>query len=253
MFKKENFPTTLFITASLLALLVFLVLFFVFSINMGLAVDEEKTERRAVFSKYFLKDTKNMDDPMMTRVPKLRDFIDGPIISSVDPGIGKIDSPVNIVIYSDFECKYCANQEKVIKRAIGDYKDKVRFIWKDYPEVNLMSDSFQASIAGRCAQVQGNFWNFHDLVFDLEDGLGEDVYYGIARDLDLDMPRFEKCFTEQQTRKMVLDNMIEADALGITGIPFMYVNNQELVGEVEYENLKKIIEIQLEKTQEDVQ
>jgi protein-disulfide isomerase len=125
----------------------------------------------------------------------------------------------------------------------------VKFIWKDYPEANLEADSFQASVAARCAQKQGAFWNYHDLLFDREEALNENNFYQIAQDLDLDMDIFRDCFKNQKTRNLIIDNMTEAEALGIDGIPFMYVNDQQLVGELNYDDLKKVIDIQLEKSE----
>jgi len=255
MFKKENFPTTLFVTASILAFIVFVLLFFVFSFVM---IDKTNSDfkqgsvNNSTPNKYFLKDNNEMTDPMMTRVPTLKNMLAGPVINDVDPSMGPKDAPVNIVIYSDFKCDYCANQEKVVKNAMAVYKDKVRFIWKDYPEVDLTSPSFQASVAGRCAQAQGNFWNFHDLIFDRQRDISRENLYQIAKDLSFNMNDFKDCYENQTTRKLILDDMTEADALGITGIPFMYVNDQQLSGEVTFETLKKIIDTQLEKTQTNV-
>ncbi|MDO8260725.1 MAG: hypothetical protein Q7T50_04495, partial [Candidatus Magasanikbacteria bacterium] len=90
MFKKEKFPTTLFVAASILAFIVFTLLFFVFSINLTGKVMTSENQIEKPFGKYFLKDTSKMNDPMMTRVPDLQDVLAGPIITEDDPGIGPL-------------------------------------------------------------------------------------------------------------------------------------------------------------------
>ena len=252
MFKKEKFPTTLFVAASILAFIVFTLLFFVFSINLGGKVMTSENQIEKPFGKYFLKDTSKMNDPMMTRVPDLQDVLAGPIITEDDPGIGPLDDSVYVVIYSDFKCEYCANQEKILQLATSAYSDKVRFVWKDYPEVNLMSESFMASVAARCAGEQGKFWEYHDKLFSQNDILNEESLNEIAKGVDLDRSMFTDCLENQSTRKYILNNMIEADALGITGIPFIYVNDQKISGEITFESLKKIIDAELEKSQNNV-
>lgn len=252
MFKKEKFPTTLFVAASILAFIVFTLLFIVFSINLGTMSGPSESTKNAPFQKFFIKDFEKMKDPMMTRVPSLSDLLAGPILNDVDPGIGPLDSPVNVVIYSDFKCEYCASQEKILKLAVGEYGNKVRFIWKDYPEVNLMSESFQASVAARCAGQQGKFWEYHDKLFSQTVVLNEDSLKEIAKGVDLDRSLFGDCLENQSTRKLILDNMAEAEALGISGIPFVYVNDQKISGEITYESLKKIINGELEKAQTNV-
>lgn len=249
MFTKEKFPITLFVSASIMAFILFFLLFLFFSFYSSLSSTSVVFDNNNSNVRYFLKDDMSTKDPMMTKVLNLSDYLSGPIINNSDPSIGQKDSPVNIVIYSDFKCEYCANQEKVIRKVLDEYRDRIRFIWKDYPEAKLDADSFQASVAARCAQAQGAFWNYHDLLFDREEALNEKNFYQIAQDLDLDMVNFKDCFVNQKTRNLIIDDMTEAEALGIDGIPFMYVNDQQLVGELNYDDLKKVIDIQLEKSE----
>ena len=43
------------------------------------------------------------------------------------------------------------------------------------------------------------------------------------------------------------DNIEEANVLDITGVPFIYVNKQEIMGEVGLDDLKRMIELELAK------
>ncbi len=78
-------------------------------------------------------------------------MLTGPIITNVDPSQGARNAPVTIVEFSDYVCNYCKEQESTIKQLIEAYQDKVRLIWKDYPESNYLSLSFQAAVAARSA------------------------------------------------------------------------------------------------------
>jgi len=247
MFKKENFPTTLFVSASLLAFIVFVVLFMIFSMNARQFVADNQPASSKPYSRLFLKEPIKSADQMTTRVPSLSDVLAGPIITEDDPALGEVGAPVDIVMFSDFKCRYCLDQEKEIKKALEKYHGKVRFTWKDYPEKNIGSESFQAAVAARCAAEQGKFWEYHDLLLAQIHGLDESVYADLAKNLNLDTQIFEECWDSQRTRKYILNNMTEADALEISGVPFVYVNDQKISGEINFDDLCKEIDSQLQK------
>ena len=92
----------------------------------------------------------------------------GPIISPNDPSRGAEQAVVDIVYFSDFACSFCRQQETIIKQALEQYPNQVRVIWKDLPEVNPSSQSYQAAKAGRCAFQQNKFWLFHDQLLSLK-------------------------------------------------------------------------------------
>jgi protein-disulfide isomerase len=50
-----------------------------------------------------------------------------------------------------------------------------------------------------------------------------------------------------RTKQLINDNIEEANALAITGIPFFYINNQEIMGETTYDELERIVKIELNK------
>ena len=183
----------------------------------------------------------------MTKIPNLKDMLRGPIINTVDPTIGNRDAKVYIVEFSDFACDYCYNQEKKIKQILEKYKDEVIMIWKDYPESNLNSESYQSAIYARCAQKQNKFWEFHDQLYENAKNLNKQKYYEIAENLKLDLDEFKLCSKSKRIKKLINDNITEANALDIKGIPFIYINDQEIMGEIDISDLEKIIEIEINK------
>lgn len=184
-------------------------------------------------------------DPYITKVPSLKDLIDGPLTDAGDPSTGSDDAPVTIVEYSDFQCQFCQNQEKIISQILSEFKDKVRFIWKDYPENNINSISFQAAIAARCADKQDKFWPYHDLLFKKRGNLNNDTFIEIAKKLDLDSRDFKKCMESEEAASFIYNNIKEANALDINGVPFIYVNKQEMIGEISFNELKNVINNEL--------
>lgn len=240
--KKAEFSSKLFIIA---ALGNFILLFLLFSL-LDLNLNSSRADSGKIPGSYQY-NSGNID-PLITRVPGARDIITSPLVNNTDPSFGSDKAPVIITSFADYECGYCQKQEAVIKNIIEQYKNKIRLIWKDYPERGVTSGSFSAAVAGRCAQEQGQFWPFHDLLFASGDKLGRELFMALAEKLNLKKGLFSGCLEDKEVTQLVKDNILEAEALDIKGVPFIFVNNQEIMGEATSEDLKKIIEIELNKS-----
>jgi len=242
IFKQPKLATRLFMVGSIAVLLLVMAGFFL-AVNQAnrLAIQTQVREN----TRYYLNEDFKNNDPYMTVNPDLEDMLTGPIISPLDPSMGNNGAKVDLVIFSDFMCSYCAEQEKVLKEVIAGYDGKVRLIWKDYPESKPESASYQAAVAGRCAQEQGKFWEYHDALYAADSGLNRDTFLQISDMLSLNRSAFEKCLDSDKAKLLVDDNIDEANALDITGVPFVYVNDQEIMGGINADNLKRIIDIEM--------
>jgi protein-disulfide isomerase len=245
LFKKPKLPITLFIAASLAAL-VLLPIFFL-SLKSMLSVRKENNTPRNNYLPYGEKKEYDTSDPFITKVPQLKDIITKPIVNGDDPAIGNENAPITIVEFSDFECEFCQKQERILKQTMENFGDKVRLIWKDYPEREFSSPSFQAALAARCAGEQNEFWPYHDLLFNKNGDFSKEIFIDLAKKLKLKLDEFKKCLGDNNIGSLIQNNIEEADALNITGVPFIYVNDEEIMGEVSYEELKKIVESELKK------
>lgn len=240
--KQGKFSAERFVLIALLSLIFLGLIFFV--LRYSFSSSQPDTTR------YFLKNSSVQNDPFSTDMPQLWDILDGPIISRDDPVIGSLDAPVVVVNFSDFECEFCQEQETLIKQVLQEYEGKISYIWKDYPEVVAFSNSWKSSVAARCAQEQGKFWEYHDLLYSqiaLSDK-DKDFYIALADRVGLRRNVFKACLDDPEIADLIHSNILEAQALGIRGIPFLYVNDQGLMGEVTYEDLRDLIEIELKKS-----
>jgi protein-disulfide isomerase len=241
-FKKPKLPITLFIIASFSALFTVLILFFAVNVhNYYMAALIPPTER------YYLNNNAVADDPLVTKQFDLKSLLAGPIISPLDPSLGDGNSPITIVQFSDFKCQYCQEIESELSKVIAKYPGQIRVIWKDYPENNVQTASFQAAKAARCANEQGNFWPYHAKLFANQSKFSEAVFFQFARDLKLDLNSFTACYRGSAIENQIYDNIKEANALDINGVPFVYINNQEIMGKFTADDLDKIIKIELTK------
>ena len=242
--QKENIKISsfVFITFSLSAFVVMSFLYLFLSTRINYTKVDKKTY---VVEELYLNENYNNNDPYLTKASTYKNVINGPVISNFDPYIGSFDAPIKIIVYSDFTCRYCLEQEIIIKNILKKYDGKVRYIWKDYPESNIDSLSFKTSLAARCAQDQDKFWEFHDELFLNAAKLNEDYIYKIADDLNLDADKFDSCFNNRESLPLILSNIEEANAIGIIGVPNVYINEKEFIGSVSEKDFSLIIDYEL--------
>ena len=242
---NHNFPTKLFVTTSLLSLLLLGGIVAVLSSSVSSKSDltQRKTENKTSFNDN--KKTSPQGNPLITKVPKLKNMLKGPITDNGDPFLGSGENPVTIVEFADYKCEVCQKQQRILKNIRSAYKDKVRIIWKDYPVAEKDFLSFKAARAARCAHQQNSFWEYNKQLYKKDLEKEREFFVKIAEDLGLDSSSFSECFQKKKVDSAIMDNIKEANALGISGIPFIYVNDQEILGETSYEELKRLIELEL--------
>jgi predicted DsbA family dithiol-disulfide isomerase len=243
---NNTIHTKIIIIASIFSLVILSVFYIIFVsfFNNTLNKQEEVASNSKNQDRYYLNYDYDYDSDFVTKVPNLEDMLTGPIITSLDPSIGNKEAEIVIVVFSDFECKYCRDQEKTIQKILEKYNNQVRFVWKDYPEQDPTSISYQAALAARCAQKQGKFWDYHDELYSMNN-LGDQALTEVGEIIGLDIDEFQICFNTMQTAALINDNIEEANALDIGGIPFVYINDQEVLGGANQEDLERIIEIEL--------
>jgi predicted DsbA family dithiol-disulfide isomerase len=246
MTDKKEFNIKVFVVFSLSLFIIVLTAMLIFVIRpYFIALDSDYKVKDSFEERYYFKEAADNSDPYINKVPDFADLLAGPIISDNDPIKGSADAAVAVVMFSDFACSFCKEQERLIDRALDEYQGKIMVIWKDFPESDKNSLSYRFSLAGRCAQAQGKFWEYHNRLYQAGN-LNNDIIREIAVDLNLDLADFNVCLSSSEADQLIQDNIEEAYALDINGVPFIYVNDQEIFGQIDYEDLRRLIEIELE-------
>lgn len=164
-----------------------------------------------------------------------------------DPSIGPKNAKLIIAEFCDFKCAYCQNTFNTIRRITTEYKDKVLFIFKDFPSVT--DESLDFALAGECADEQGKFWNFHDKAFN-DPGIDKTKLNNLADIIGLDKNKFETCLSSKQFNMEIQNDIIIGQNLGVTGTPTFFINGYKVAGDISYEIWKNIIEETLKKINE---
>jgi len=169
---------------------------------------------------------------------------------TVDVGTAPIrggkDAKLTIVEFSDFQCPFCSRVNPTLLQLNQAYGDKVRVAFKHLP-LRIHPDSPAAHAAAEAAHRQGKFWEMHDKIFANQRELKPEKFRDYAKEIGLDLVKFEKDLASPDVKKRIDADSQEADKLGVSGTPAFFINGRYLSGAQPFESFKKMIDEELAK------
>ncbi len=166
-----------------------------------------------------------------------------PIDPGNAPSKGPADAPIVIVEYSDFQCPYCKKALPSIKAIKEKYGDKVRVVFMNQP-LAMHKMARPAALAALAADKQGKFWEYHDALFESQ-GLDEDKLVAIAKQVGLNVARWETDRTSTEVDAAVAADAARAEKWKITSTPTFLVNGYKVKGAQPPEFFERIIDAEL--------
>ena len=167
----------------------------------------------------------------------------------VSPYKGPKDAAVTIYEISDFQCPFCSRVTGTMDRIAQTWPDDVRLVFKHNP-LSFHKEARLAAIASLAASRQGHFWKYHDTLFANQKALKRADLVKYAKDLGLDMEKFEADLADGALGRKVDNDQAAAVKLGATGTPAFFVNGVNLSGAKPFEEFKTEIEKQLARAKE---
>ena len=177
-----------------------------------------------------------------------------------DPVKGNPNAPVTVVEFSDFQCPFCSRFfQQTLPLIEENYIDtgKIKFVYKDLPLDSLHPNARAAHIAAECADEQGKFWEYHDVLFEKQSQWSslasselENTFTEFATDMGLQAASFESCMQSPNIADEVNKDTLEAASYGATGTPTFFIGNEKdgfikLVGAQPYAVFQRVIDNQL--------
>ncbi len=173
-----------------------------------------------------------------------------PLRMSIDtagaPIRGKVDAPVTIVEFSDFQCPFCARARPTVNRVREVYGDKVRILFRHFPLQNHPQAN-KAAEAAACAEEQGKFWEMHDRLFQSQAKLQVPDLKQHATDLGLKGEAFAACLDSGRHGGDWQRGLADGSSYGVTGTPAFFINGRPLIGARPFEDFAFVIDDELER------
>ena len=163
-----------------------------------------------------------------------------------DPARGPADAKVTVVLFSDFQCPFCARVEPTLKELEAAFPGQLRIVWKHQP-LPFHPNARPAALAAEAAREQGKFWQMHEKMFANQQQLSPAAYEGWAKDLGLDLPRFKASVAAARGEARVAEDQALARQVGADGTPTMFFNCRQVVGALPIGSMRPIVEDELKK------
>ncbi|MBI5445761.1 MAG: thioredoxin domain-containing protein [Deltaproteobacteria bacterium] len=160
------------------------------------------------------------------------------------PSRGDAGAPITIVEFSDYQCEFCARAEPAVKRALAEYKGKVRVVLQSYP-LSIHPFAVKASEAALCAGEQGRYWEMHDRLFASQQALQPADLKNYAKALGLDAGKFDGCLDSGRMTAAVQASQKLGESVGVSGTPAFFINGRPLSGSQPFERFKELIDWEL--------
>lgn len=152
-----------------------------------------------------------------------------------DPALGPTDAPVQLVVFSDFQCLGCKDLSQQLADLSKKLSGKLRIVFKHFPfgiacnasiKKDLHPHACEAARAAEAARRQGKFWVFHDALFAAQLNSDNDIFRAIAGKVGLDLGQFETDFNGEATRTKVQSDIELAQRLGVDATPTVFLNGR---------------------------
>jgi Na+/H+ antiporter NhaA len=149
-----------------------------------------------------------------------------PVDPARDHTRGRVDAPLTLVEYGDFECPFCSRATGMIDEVRSHFGDDLLYVWRHFPLERAHPRAFDAARACEAAALQGRFWEMAHELFDHQDDLEwSDIYrYAVAAGCDIEQFDNDVRVHSSKVLHRVEDDAEDAEAMDLNSTPTLFVN-----------------------------
>lgn len=148
-----------------------------------------------------------------------------------DPSIGTDRAILTIVEFADFGCPFSREASYVV-RTVAKHTDLVRYVYRDFPILDLHPQASKAAEAGECADEQGRFFDYHDKLYQNQFDLSDTALKRYAQEIGLNTTLFDVCFDTHRYASEVENDRQAGVTAGVRGTPTFFFNGRKIEGAI---------------------
>lgn len=166
---------------------------------------------------------------------------------------GEPSASLTWIEYSDLECPFCKKIHPDLQKMLGEYKGKVRWVYRHFPLDQIHPKADKEAEAAECAaELGGNdgFWKMTDKIFEVtpsNNGLNLDDLPKLAGQVGLDQGKFKSCLDSGKYKDKVEKQFKAGEKAGVNGTPGNFLLDSKgnawiVPGAVPYSTIKQIVD-----------
>lgn len=154
-------------------------------------------------------------------------------VSERDHKQGKLSAPATLLMYGAYECPHCVVAHKTVIEIQRELGERLCFIFRHFPRTNVHPHAEAAAVVAETAGAQQKFWEMHNTLFQHSDRLDGDHLLAYAKELGLDMDKFESEIAQRLYFSRVEEDLESGLMSGVTGTPTFFINGFRHYGSYE--------------------
>lgn len=183
------------------------------------------------------------------------DFTPLPVLPAVPPAsvgttsierasaasLGSAQAPLQVVEFADFGCPYSKESSDVVRTLAQKYPNIMHISFRYFPIDSLHPNATHAAEAAECANAQGKFWQYHDILFLNQQDISDAALLQYAKEVNLDPDAFQTCLSSGRYLSLVQADVAAGTAAGVVGTPTFFFNGTPIAGSIPSDVFEKLI------------
>jgi protein-disulfide isomerase len=163
-------------------------------------------------------------------------------VSGNDHLQGNSDAPCVLLEYGDYQCPSCGAAYPIVKRVQKHFGKPVAFVFRNFPLTQLHPYAEAAAETAEFAAAHGKFWQMHDVIYENQDRLDEDLLVELAEQLHLVPAKLVEALEAKEFESRVKSDFSSGVRSGVNGTPTFFINGQRHDGGYDFDSLVEAID-----------
>ena len=140
---------------------------------------------------------------------------------------------VTLIEYGDYQCPACGAYYPLVKAVVEKYKDDIYLQFRNYPLVTIHQNAFAGSRAAEAADMQGKYWEMHDLLYEQQrtwsaSNSPKTYFDQYATELKLDLKKFDDDYSSSTVNDRIAADIKEGQKIGADSTPTFVLDGKKL-------------------------
>ena len=158
-------------------------------------------------------------------------------VSERDHSQGPATAAITLVQYGDYECPYTRQSTTVVRAIQQQLGDQLRFVFRNFPLIEIHPHALHAALAAEAAASQGKFWEMHDSLFHHQHTLEDADLARFAGEVSLDVQQYARDMAAQRHLPRIEEDVEGGERSGVQGTPTFFINGVLYRGSWEHDAL----------------
>jgi protein-disulfide isomerase len=137
---------------------------------------------------------------------------------------GSADAEWTLVEYGDYECPVCGQAYPIVKQLQEHLGDQLLFVFRNFPLREIHPNAEHAAETAEFAAAYGSFWEMHDVLFENQDRLEDEILIGLAAQIGLPASKLRRSLASEIFRGRIDLDFRGGIRSGVNGTPTFFMN-----------------------------